>query len=489
MRLDPRTLVTVTLLLGLMFGLRSAVIWRTGRAYPGYGRWSIATLLMVLGLCLSSLRPLAPDWISIVIANTLIIISAVLYLEGAREFRGLPPPVWFIYIAGIATVGAVAFFDYAVPSLNVRLAVMSSFLCTTQILASIRLLKEIPPGSKFAIRLIGVLFGLCAAVLLLRVLYFVIASPSRDVYALSTINSAFYAGLVLAVTGFTFGFVLLGDEQVVSELQRSKARLLTIANALERSNIELENFAYATTHDLQEPLRTVALYAQLLQKHDGDASMNLYLRTIIGAADRMEELIRGMLEYSRVSREPLETREHVDLNEALATVQENLSAHIIEIGAEIIHSPLPALIGSRLHLIRLIQNLIQNSLKYRSPERACCIAVHAEKIGDQWAISVQDNGVGFNAEYRQYIFGMFKRLDRVRAGAGLGLAMCKAIVERYGGTIWAEAEEGKGATFHFTWPIDPVAEPKGNESPNSSGRCVATKGIPIARTCAIPYSV
>ena len=471
MQLDPRTLVTVAVLLGLLFGLRSAAIWRTGRAYPGYSRWAVATLFVVIGLCLSSLRPLAPDWISIVSANTFIVISSILYLEGAREFRSFPPRVWLVYAAGVVAVAAVAFFDYVVPSLNARVAVMSLFIGTALILASVRLLENIPPGRKFAIRLIGALFSLSAAVLIVRGLYFVFAPPGRDVFALSTINSAFYAGTLLSVTGFTLGFHLLADERVMLELQRSKAELLAIADALEhsnhaleRSNTELESFAYATTHDLREPLRTVTLYGQLLQKNVEDASTNLYLQTIIGAAERMEQLIQGVLEYSRVSREPVEPNEQVDLNEVLAVVEENLSAQIAESRAVITRSRLPTLTGSRLQLIRLMQNLIQNSLKYRSIERACCVNVRVEKQDDHWAISVQDNGMGFKPEYREYIFGMFKRLDRVRAGAGLGLAMCRAIVERYRGTIWAEGEEGVGAKFYFTWPIGPAPQPKANAS-------------------------
>src|SRR5262249_19941468 len=207
---------------------------------------------------------------------------------------------------------------------------------------------------------------------------------------------------------------------------------------------------------------TVSLYGQLLQRHGVDASANSLLETIIGATEHMEQLIQGVLEYSRASREPFEPSDHVDLNKVLAVVQENLSVQIAENGAEITHSHLPELFGSRLQLIRLLQNLIQNSLKYRSAERACRINVYAERYPEHWVISVQDNGVGFKAEYEEYVFGMFKRLERARAGAGLGLAICRAIVERYGGTIRAEAEEGAGAIFHFTWPIEFVARAEGS---------------------------
>jgi light-regulated signal transduction histidine kinase (bacteriophytochrome) len=240
-----------------------------------------------------------------------------------------------------------------------------------------------------------------------------------------------------------------------ADLERSKAELSAIANALKRSNIELESFAYAATHDLQEPLRTVTLFAQLLQEQAGTESKNAaayYIETIIRAADRMSELIRGLLEYSRVSREPLEPVEQVDLNEVVSVVQENLSAQISESGAQITYSHLPVIAGSRLQVIRLMQNLIGNSVKYRSPLRTCKIDIHAERMRESWVISIRDNGIGFKTDYQEYIFGMFKRLDREQAGAGVGLATCQAIVERSGGRIWAEAEPGVGATFSFSWP-------------------------------------
>jgi signal transduction histidine kinase len=445
--------------------------------YPGYGRWTAATLLVIAGLFLSSLRPLAPDWVSIVAANALIVISTVLYMEGAREFRGLAPRVWFVYPAGAAAIGAVAYFDYIVRSLNARVAVMSSFIAATLMLASVTLFKNLPSGRTLAVRLIGSLFCGTAIVLWARGLYFIVAPPARDVFALSGVNSLYYAGVLVCVTGFTLGFVLLADEKIMGELQRSKSELVAIANhlkdsnrALERSNSELESFAYATTHDLQEPLRTVSLYAQLLQKHPADVSRDFYLQTMVTAAGHMEQLIQGMLEYSRVSREPLASSERVDLNEVLAAVEENLSAQILESRATIAHSSLPTLAGSRLQLIRLMQNLIQNSIKHRCAERACRVEVRSCRQGEHWVIAVQDNGVGFKPEYRQYIFGMFKRLDRVRAGAGLGLAMCRAIVERHGGTIWAEAEEGLGATFYFTWPLAPV--------PTASSNGARQEGVP-----------
>ncbi len=238
------------------------------------------------------------------------------------------------------------------------------------------------------------------------------------------------------------------------ELKRSQTELAALAGTLKRSNTELESFAYAATHDLQEPLRTIISFAQLLEKRAGNtlsADSTEYLQTIVGASFRMSELIQGLLDYSRINREPVDDKS-VNLTELLELVKNNLAAQIRESGAEVSCGALPELTGNRLHLLQLFQNLMGNSLKYRSPDRPCRVQVDAGREQDFWHIQVHDNGLGFEAEYAEQIFGLFKRLDRTFAGAGVGLALCRSIVERSGGKIWADGIPGQGSTFHFTWP-------------------------------------
>jgi signal transduction histidine kinase len=240
-----------------------------------------------------------------------------------------------------------------------------------------------------------------------------------------------------------------------AELERSRAELSQIATALRRSNMELESFAYAASHDLQEPLRTITAFAQLIQRrasYGPTGETTGYLQTMIEAATRMQELINGLLEYSRVSRAADVPSYQVSLECVLETLRKNLSAHIREAEANIVHSELPVVSGSEVDLVRLFQNLISNSLKYRRPGVPCTIRVDAAKQENGWCISVHDNGVGFKPEYGEQIFGIFKRLDRDYPGAGVGLAICRTIVEKYGGRIWADGQPGRGATFHVTWP-------------------------------------
>jgi signal transduction histidine kinase len=246
-------------------------------------------------------------------------------------------------------------------------------------------------------------------------------------------------------------------QQVNAALQGSQAELTQLADALRRSNVELEKFAYAASHDLQEPVRNVLIFAELLLTRCGselNEQSRSYLQTIVGSSKRMHELVQGLLEYARLNLDSNDRHENISLNDVLAMVQQNLRAQIQDSGATIHYSDLPNLTGSRLELIRLMQNLIGNSIKYRSPDRPCEIRISATKDQDYWTISVADNGIGFHAEFKEYIFGMLKRLDRKYSGGGFGLAICRSIVTRYGGRIWAESQEGRGSTFSFEWPVN-----------------------------------
>ena len=244
-------------------------------------------------------------------------------------------------------------------------------------------------------------------------------------------------------------------QKVNAELEDSKTDLTQLVDALRRSNIELEKFAYAVGHDLQEPIRNVKIFAELLDDRyvaslpqDGQS----YVKTIIDASSRLSEVVSALLEYARLNLDSNDRLEPVKLDEVMAIVEENLLPLVQSSGARITYRNLPPLTGSRLELLHLIQHLVGNSLKYRSPDRPCRIDISAERDGLYWKVSVVDNGIGFSGEYKDYIFGVLRRLDRSNSGAGFGLAICKNIVERHGGRIWAESEEGQGATFSFLWP-------------------------------------
>ena len=225
---------------------------------------------------------------------------------------------------------------------------------------------------------------------------------------------------------------------------------------LRRANTDLEQFAYSVSHDLQEPLRSISIYSELLIRRcadrlDGDA--HDFLKYLGEGAARMEVLVGDLLAYTRVIGIDVAS-EKIDSNTALATVLSHLAETIGELDAKVTSSPLPMVQVSSIHLQQIFQNLIGNALRYRGREPPA-VHVQGQQHDDGYALfSVKDNGIGFEPQYKEQIFGLFKRLHTSTEypGTGLGLAICRRIVERYRGRIWAESVPGHGSTFYFTLP-------------------------------------
>jgi light-regulated signal transduction histidine kinase (bacteriophytochrome) len=226
-----------------------------------------------------------------------------------------------------------------------------------------------------------------------------------------------------------------------------------VEEELRRSNADLEQFAYVASHDLQEPLRAVVGMVQLLQqRYKGrlDEHADEYIRHAVEASSRMQTLINDLLAYSRVERRG-KGLEVVEAQEAMDSALMNLRAAIAESGAEIRHTELPPVFADRTQLIQLFQNLVGNAIKFHG-EKEPLIQIHATEDDGFVRFSVIDNGIGIEPQYFDRIFLVFQRLNTRREypGNGIGLALCKRIVERHGGTIWVESSLGQGATFHFT---------------------------------------
>jgi signal transduction histidine kinase len=230
---------------------------------------------------------------------------------------------------------------------------------------------------------------------------------------------------------------------------------------LARSNRDLEQFAYVASHDLQEPLRMVATYTQLLsERYRGklDSDADKYIHYAVDGALRMQKLVEDLLAFSRVGRNAL-PHENTDCNLALQVALKNLEAAIQESGAVVERAQLPVLVVDSSQMVQLFQNLIGNAIKFRgsNPPR---IRVSAECLGKECVFSVSDNGIGIAAEDAESIFVVFRRLHN-RAdypGNGIGLSICKKIVEQHGGRIWVESKVGHGSTFHFAIPVKPTAK-------------------------------
>jgi PAS domain S-box-containing protein len=255
--------------------------------------------------------------------------------------------------------------------------------------------------------------------------------------------------------------VILGDDMVLSagvditDIKRAQRDADEYSKKLETSNKELQQFAYVASHDLQEPLRMVTAYLSLLEKRyadqlDGRAKQ--YMDLAIDGGLRAKDLIRDLLEFSRIDSQAKEFLE-VDMEEVLRKVLDNLSVSLKEEKAVISHDPLPTVRADDTQMMQVLQNLIGNAIKFRreDPPR---VHISCNDDGNEWRFSVQDNGIGIDPQYQDKIFVLFQRLHTKEeyAGTGIGLAICKKIVERHGGRIWFDSRPGSGTTFYFTMP-------------------------------------
>ena len=242
----------------------------------------------------------------------------------------------------------------------------------------------------------------------------------------------------------------------VTERKRTEEALVQQAEQLVRSNANLQQFSYVTSHDLQAPLRTISSYSQMLQTRYGgqlDQNAHEFLGYIVASAQRMQSLISSLLAYARVTHVEAMPFEPVALETALQWARLNLQIILDETRAEITAEPLPVVPGDQIQLVQLLQNLIGNAVKYRRPGEPPQIHVSAAESEQEWTISVRDNGIGIQPEDATRIFGVCKRLhgDEI-PGSGIGLAICQRIVEKHGGRIWVDSGLELGSVFRFTLP-------------------------------------
>lgn len=239
----------------------------------------------------------------------------------------------------------------------------------------------------------------------------------------------------------------------ITERKLAEHALTVQAERLARSNADLEQFAYLASHDLQEPLRTIAALSELLQRRYRDkldSEANVLINQVIGASVRMSSLIRDLLSFTRSQGEP--RMEPVDTQQSVSWAINNLERSLEESGGVVEANNLPTIMCDPISIAPIFQNLISNAIKYRSSE-PLRIRIAAEPSEGEWTFSVSDNGTGIDPKHHEIIFGLFKRLHPNRnSGTGIGLALCKKLVEKGGGRIWVESELGKGATFKFTVP-------------------------------------
>jgi signal transduction histidine kinase len=261
--------------------------------------------------------------------------------------------------------------------------------------------------------------------------------------------------------------ILLAKVRVFVDLYRKTRRLHEMNRELEkrvaertrelrRSNEELRQFAYVASHDLQEPLRMVSSFVDLIVRRHGPAigpDGQELMRYVVDGVQRMRQLINGLLAYARLEHSPA-TDGTVDFQQALASALDNLQVALRESGAQITHGPLPRVRGDERQIVQLLQNLIGNSIKFRLPDQPPRIHIEAVEEDEGWTFTVEDNGIGIAPEHRERVFQLFQRLNprEQYEGTGLGLAICRKILEQHLGSIWIGDPRDQGCVFHFTLP-------------------------------------
>jgi PAS domain S-box-containing protein len=275
-----------------------------------------------------------------------------------------------------------------------------------------------------------------------------------ELRALRKDGSEFPIEMMLSPLESAGGILVTAAIRNITVRKTAEAELLVMVDELNRSNEELGQFAYIASHDLQEPLRMVASYTQLLsRRYKGqlDADADEFIAFAVDGASRMQRLIDDLLAFSRVGtkgRDLQATSSEMALDTALL----NLRGAVKDSGAVVTHDALPIVMADPVQLVQLFQNLVGNAIKYQNPQTPR-VNISADQTSPRvWTFAVKDNGLGIDPQYFERIFGMFQRLHKRDefAGTGIGLAICKKIVERHGGTIWVESTPGEGSTFRFT---------------------------------------
>jgi light-regulated signal transduction histidine kinase (bacteriophytochrome) len=238
--------------------------------------------------------------------------------------------------------------------------------------------------------------------------------------------------------------------------KQAEEKLISTLQNLELSNKDLEQFAYVANHDLQEPLRMISSYTQLLErryKDKLDQDANEYIRYAVDGAIRMQKLLNDLLEFSRIKSQA-EQNEPIDASALLGQAIANLKQLITDNTALVTNDDLPVIKADEAQMIRVFQNLIENAVKFQKKTELPQIHISCTKQDNMYRFSVADNGIGIEKQYHDKVFVVFQRLHSVKdyPGTGIGLSICKRIVERHGGTIWFESEVGEGTTFYFTIP-------------------------------------
>jgi signal transduction histidine kinase len=452
MRPDPRTFLMFFGFVWMFISALSTAVWWRRYRRRGFGRWTMAGLAFLLSFLLASLRPHAPEWVSVVSANNALVVSAILYVEGAREFRGLSPRRWLDYLGGLAAIGVLAFFTSVDPNPNVRTVVGSAYLAIMFMLTAITLLRGIDASYTFAPRLAGGLFVLCSATLLARIGYLTLGASLTDFFAMTTPNRALLIGGVAEWSLLSVGFFLLADEQTISDLRAAtqqassagaeaaqhkaaKAALSTLSGKLmEAQEQERARIARELHDDLAQ--QAVALAVQLHNLLDMLPSGTDEQVRVKQICDQATDLSRGIqLVAQSLHSAKLDL---LGLAPAAASLCRDLSTrHPVKIDFTAEGVPENMSRETALCLFRVLQEALSNALRHAA---ATVVTVTLRGTTTDVQLLVIDSGVGFDP-------------DATSQSRGLGLISMRERLNLVAGDLHVQSRPGEGTTVRVRVPL------------------------------------
>ena len=455
MQLDISTLFFV---LGGVSVLACGFAWFlyfNNRHIRGVKAVALSCSFFAVGFSAIALRAFLPAWLSFTAANIAIFYGYALVLYGVLIFSGRKANFQILMLCGAAYGIEYAYYFYVTDDFIVRLIcylIAYALIC----IVTLGVILDEYKKNHFRSYLVASIFlAILAASFLICAGLSLPSERVRDIFSKTSINTFVLYEQIIFVIGWLISFMLMVNERLLQERICIELELINKNNLLERSNLDLEQFAYVSSHDLQTPLRNIVRFSQLLeQRYKGrlDADADEFIGFIVQGGKHMSELIDALLQYGRITKKPvfphpISARESID--SALGNLKLELEATVAEIEV----GEMPLVIAEPSLLTSLFQNLFGNSLKYRSRDQKLKISVSAKREGsDHWLFAVADNGIGIEQQYHEKIFEIFQRLDPVShaEGTGIGLALCRRIVHRFGGTIWLKSEPAVGTTFFFT---------------------------------------
>jgi len=492
MQLDNRTLMFSSLLVTMVLSLLDILIWRMRTTFPGFGRWAIAHALFAPTLLLFGLRAVLPDWVTIVAANIIAAGLTVMVLEAVREFRGLPPRMWQAYAAGALNLALIFYFRYATDNLNVRVLVAGLFMGGTSLFAAKVLLTDIPKDQEIGMKYTGWLLAICALLQLWRGIYYFMQPPIADFFAPTKVNAISFIGVAVALTGVSFGVIVMSGERLMSDLRNSERQtaranfeLNRLRRGLETAVIErteelretqqalahsqklesLGRLAGGVAHDFNNFLTVIRGYSRLLaQGLDPSSPLRDDVTEMNAACEQALLLTQQLLAFSR--RQSLEPKV-LDLNQVIRSMAKMLAQLL---GDEIEVVIVPGASSARVkadpgQMHQLILNLFLNARDAMPRGGRLTIetadieltAADTRRLPDAVAgryviLSIRDGGAGMDEETRSHVFEPFFTTKPMGQGTGLGLATVYGIVKQSGGHIQVETAPGKGTTFRILFP-------------------------------------